>query len=1346
MKQSNYSFQKSDIGAQSAWKGFSAQTLYIASRVINDQENFQFFPEDVEDLVVKYDNNIVEAVQVKNISADLTLSTLASTKTSASGDGFFKRVCSLHKQNPSLKRVRVVYFNSLGTELDEFKRGVPSAKERIRRKLILNHDIVSDDAEWLLSAFVFDKCSLDELDKCISKQTHSYLPTMAAPDMAKSLLIQYISDLSRNKGYTSLHLWQEEINRIGISIAAIDGYFKEYGKSLIRLSDLSTSMNSEQLRNEFMQGVSAHPAHIREELDFRRNEWIAKIQAALSNSGVALIKGVSGQGKTALCYRYLIDHYPEELVFCVRSIATEIQAYNLVSALESLSKHAPDIAVYIDVLYGENQWVFLLQELQLRGLSVPVLISIRDEDYNLTQLNGKYVRFDIVELSLSEQEARNIYDLYAKNQPHPYHRSFEEAWQKFGTHGPLIEFMYLLTNNQTLTQRLIEQVNSLLLERIPDSWLTLLQIICLTGRLGYSVNLQGLRMAIDCDNVNAAIKRFSDEYLIKISDNRAQIEALHPVRAQIIFDALNERIDNNQEDAVIASINCIESSGIRYILFDYFTHNEYAQDFIHRLAAAHFFDWTAYAGTLNAMLWIDVKRYIDANMPFIQKLVKQRGKGWPVFIPIDLTGLLCPNKLIADELINMPFADKTELQTAIQDVKTSFTTMCIDYQATDIFVSNCTLPNDHPKLDSEWACLGYSLFWLSKRNITVDNFLDINAFEKSMYIGDIQSRADCLRGMIEHEAFADYYTAAKEILTLRIIKTYQVIFYEETPDTLYCKFVPAMFGKRSDDGEGTEHFNQYWRLKMVALLQQLYPSKEYIDIELLGVDLHGDLGIKPLDYKLHIHKENRKNGWVTDVNAWAKTRIDYCNRPNSWKEYVERIDCIRTIANQLVIEIIGFIDFLYKKRRFNKDKWDRIVEKRKQFNAYTLGDNLLPKSVADSYCLHREDMFEDTASEPQPHIACVRYIDKYKKFRKSYLKTFQPLDNFFQQCEEVLTVRVCNKSIEGVKKPQLAMYNLFDSAKNIMEFQTEYQNLFPLYSTLDTTFAAREVESLLVLVNMWSEVLANAPKGFPLSYEAKQRHRKSFDYFNRVIPNFAKASEVGMFSNADTVYLMFNFDLMGGTTLEQKYANAVMALREACKDAIPYSSERWQIETQAPDLVYVPLYHGVPLSSGFSIPTYKLLDTAKEKNASSMLPVGECADLYCQLGANVSGLTQWKKAISQVGAIRLLLQQYNLVMTAPSTAICEEGIEAYLSALSSALEDIFNDFPDVSGIIDNLQQSPDKLVAGLLSMIAPFIKSIASIPEELSSRENLAGIEEMANKAAVALVLLQPSVVNSATS
>ena len=105
-----------------------------------------------------------------------------------------------------------------------------------------------------------------------------------------------------------------------------------------------------------------------------------------------------------------------------------------------------------------------------------------------------------------------------------------------------------------------------------------------------------------------------------------------------------------------------------------------------------------------------------------------------------------------------------------------------------------------------------------------------------------------------------------------------------------------------------------------------------------------------------------------------------------------------------------------------------------------------------------------------------------------------------------------------------------------------------------------------------------------------------------------------------------------------------------------------------------------------------------------------------------------------------------MVLAAPSTATCKEGFETYLSALASALEDIFNDFSDVSGVIDNLQQLSDELVSELLGMIAPFFNSITSIPEKLSSRENLADIEEMANKAAAAMVLLQPNIVDSATS
>ena len=98
-------FYKSDVGAQAAWKGFSSQTLYIASRLISDEGGYEYYPEDIEDLVVKKNGAVVEAVQVKNISADITLSSLAATKTSQSGEGFFNRMCSLHKHLSDVLRL-----------------------------------------------------------------------------------------------------------------------------------------------------------------------------------------------------------------------------------------------------------------------------------------------------------------------------------------------------------------------------------------------------------------------------------------------------------------------------------------------------------------------------------------------------------------------------------------------------------------------------------------------------------------------------------------------------------------------------------------------------------------------------------------------------------------------------------------------------------------------------------------------------------------------------------------------------------------------------------------------------------------------------------------------------------------------------------------------------------------------------------------------------------------------------------------------------------------------------------------------------------------------------------------
>ena len=44
---------KSDIGAKSAWKVFSSQTLYIAYRLMILEDEMDMYPETVEDLMIK---------------------------------------------------------------------------------------------------------------------------------------------------------------------------------------------------------------------------------------------------------------------------------------------------------------------------------------------------------------------------------------------------------------------------------------------------------------------------------------------------------------------------------------------------------------------------------------------------------------------------------------------------------------------------------------------------------------------------------------------------------------------------------------------------------------------------------------------------------------------------------------------------------------------------------------------------------------------------------------------------------------------------------------------------------------------------------------------------------------------------------------------------------------------------------------------------------------------------------------------------------------------------------------------------------------------------------------------
>ena len=1150
---------------------------------------------------------------------------------------------------------------------------------------------------------------------------------MSAPALAKDLLIQYISVLSKSKGYTTLKMWQDKIHEIGTNIAAIDGFYKEYNKSLVRLSELQLNGDNEQLKQEYLQGVSAHPTHIRNNLDFKRNYWIGEIQAVINSKGVAILKGVSGQGKSTLCYRYLIDTYPEGCVFCVRSIANEGQAQNLVTALDGLGKHNKNLIIYIDVQPGETLWAFLLQELQSRGLSIPVLISIRDEDYNLTPISGKAIQYGIVELALSKEEAAHIYNSFTETQPHTEHRTFEEAWQSFGGQGPLIEFVYLLTNNQTLTQRLQDQIDALLQEGVSDEWLELLQLVCYAGRLGCAVNLNTVKNEIHCSTMHAAVRRLKDEYLIREVDENT-IEALHPVRAKIVFDALCAQICTGAREVVFKALSCISSQNVRVVLLDYFSNQQYDIEDVQSLSQIRFRDWIGYANAIRSMLWLDAKRYVESNMTFISSLVKKRGKGWLCFLPLDLSGIERSDELIADGMKDLSIFNKVDLQNAIDEVKKSLTSLSINYQATDCFMNNCVVPSVLPNTDVERSSFGYALFWMAKRDLNVTLPFKTDEIVASICAGELQPSADAIRGLFEHPTLLESYQAAVDVLVEKLIYEMQVLTFSVTNDEVSCKFIPPL-STETGVPENTKNTNQYWRIKMLDILKQLYPEKEYIDIELIGVDLLQDLGIEALDHKLHIHKSKLPNAWVSELNGWTKIRIDYSLRPSSWQEYVADIDEIRSGVNDLIVETIKLIDDVYKKGRYTQDRGKRIDDRLKVFRKHTFAENRLPYFAVDSYCLYSEGNAKSPVAEYFP-MRQLLSVGKYENFRKSLN------DNQFV---EILRVRINKQDISIVKNPRLAMYNLYSAAKAFVVFQKEYDLLFSNYSSLDEDFAKQELENVLTLVNVWRYVLDNQPKGCAIAYDSKQKYRKGTNYFCDTLSKAVTAVNGTLLKGNKYAYIIVDYNMEEDNTLESEYTRIVMTIKDVFKNSILPSSDRWYLETQSLELAYVPVFSGVFSPVVYSIPFYKLLDTEESRIAKPMYPCETEPVMIEKMNATKS-LNLWIESMKKLGEMKLYIQRYQQIVQVPVDNNCLCSITAYTELLINQINALWNDFISVENIVNELIEDADEQNSELLNVVQLFFDCYEEIETVISNKNDPSELVQIIETVSVIMFVLLPFV------
>lgn len=1089
-------YVKSDIGSKAAWKGFSSQTTYIAYRLmlLNDQSDF--YPEKVEDLMVKNSGSIIELVQIKNLGNNLALSDFSPQEA----DSFFRRALANRKENEDFT-LKVVSFGKIGGELQGFINNDETHIANIKNKL-LKYKYSLDEIEWIFTNLFIIQVDESNLEKDIMKILGERIETMAAPQVAFDTLISYVSDLSRYSMHTSKEKWDRRIDAFVRDIVAIKGMCSQYGRTIINLNDYKALQSDEELAVEYKLGVNAHPQHIRNNLDIVREEWLVELNDSYKDNNIVIVKGASGQGKSSLAYRYLINNYIENYVFVIEKIVDSQQAIDIVSALNGLSNsRLGNIIVYMDVSPYDTGWLWIVEEINRRGIKLKLLITLREEDFNRTDIDLNKIKAKVIELCFKEYEARKIFDKYNS----PSFLNFEQAWERFSETGPFMEFMYLLNQADTLKNKLESQINKVISnEPNGDEWLDILQVICYVGKNNLKINLQKLLRELPCKQTRKMLKQFEKEYLVKISNNNQYVECLHAVRAEVLYDILSQSSMMDEEATLLHAIN---STGefFQSMLVKYFYNHRNIDGLISKLTQLNDYSWTGYASVLSALLWLDTYRFYLTNKKVIDNGDSQFAGNFILLIG-DATGYFDYNSTAFIDVIAKTNPIKAEkMRESINGLAQNK----IDYQYTDIFIDcikNKLSTNEILPMDN-LSEVGFVLFWVAQRN-TLFNSIYYEHVVKNLSNYPVESILDFLVG-IQAQNQKEIYESIASYLVPIVCQRHNIIRLNIEENFIEADFIPDLFTEDLDEKSIEMHQKV---MLVVDTMRRLFFKKDRYQVKAIGTDIIPNLELP--DIRKNISSRNLPLVWITQMNAWLNKINDFEKRPDNWNDFRETVIKNRHTILTFSESVSDAISYMYKKdgniSRFTSSEYRN---KKLEIEQMSPGIYKTPKSVNDRYGLtvskNKVQLTDPLRKNEQNSTDkdIVSYVNKY----------VSSFTNFYIQMESLIVSRY--KREETNETARLSLINLVESVLELGRMENLYTETFladeATFNTDD------EYEQLLLLSVMWEYLYNNKiRKESSVLYNCKeiikQSRGKIMKFFDQIIWSYTDQEVI---KNNSKVYL-----------------------------------------------------------------------------------------------------------------------------------------------------------------------------------------------------------------------------------
>jgi len=1084
------------------YRGYRRQVLYCLFRLFDDglPEGFIIQPEGKEDLAVRNSGgDLIEVIQVKDYSSDLSVSNFKSV--------FFSRIINYCRPE-SMVEVTLAHFGNLGPELssaiDNNKATPKRAISTLKKK-----GFSAKDTEDIFRQITSKKVEESELKNFILAKLKETV-TSGSPQQAFENLMWWMMSASEQQLNISRVNAIEKIEEVGRFLTQRLAHEAEWNTSILPIS-MKHADCSKQQKQEFYKGGRVRPVHIANNLDVRRTELLQQIHERFLENNVVIIRAASGQGKTTLAYRYIADYVPNDFRFEVLR-PTDIQHARHMA--QALSGHSEAIDVptllYLDVRPGDKAWLEFVREIAFIP-KLRVLITIREEDWFKSQVSVSDFAFSEVALNFDKKTGERLFSELSHHEPVKAYLNFDDAWAQLGQRKTLFEFVYFLTQEEKLAHKIREQVVSLQEDvrtgKLNPNELKLLKLVAVASAYEARIDLKKLVAHCELREPKRTIELFSNEFLLRKSDDGQFVEGFHAIRSEIMCSQFLDDVFDPWHSLAGEVISLLDESDLElFLLCSFSRKSEFSDEIVSALSAFTPHSWVGIRGVGVALKWLGLDEYIDENFKVINDAHARVGSGWWIMLDWDIAGVTGKKGFgVFEGLrdINSRFELMGEASDKLIELQSDKKAAFDKFSA---WIKSLSHTPTSPDSFIEFAAMAEVMFWAGHLRVKNKHQWGseslLNQALSSLPIYSFALYAIATRVYSEN-LYTDWFQNNQEVLKAKLQQESGFIALVEDDASLTGHYLIDLDNKASflerkkkTNDETDSHVVNALSVERVEVLHRCIPSFEHYGVNGYG-HLFSLINV-PFDESMKkMPLENIMLPWLPSFNALARGVAELRLRPKSWQDYFDAVNSMREGVQNGLSQLDKAIRVKNVKHEKLFEGFDRWIQ---QISA-TTNEFILPRVAVDEWGFIGGGNYDN--NDLSTRFAA---LERLKPFSESVTKYRHAIGDFLRQSQQAVVLimglrmadselkrKVCIAAAEEVgvseNSVSLSVINGINGLKQLEALQRHEKDLErQVFQSISTEeFRRREFSDLHGLLYHWCKFAY--PNDFPIIKTVSNKKR-----------------------------------------------------------------------------------------------------------------------------------------------------------------------------------------------------------------------------------------------------------------